>query len=143
MIESIIVSAVIFNTQNKVAIGKRSDNDNIFPGLWGIPGGKIEIEPETTNILEKNIIREVLEEMGINISIIGYVNSNFNLSGKKLYIVFFAKHKSGKLKAKDETVLVGWYSLEECRKLKMTPHTLENIIESYSLLDKLKRNDIL
>lgn len=34
------VSVVIFNN-NKILIQKRSSDEDVFPGLWGIPGGTL------------------------------------------------------------------------------------------------------
>ena len=56
--------AVIWNDQNEILIDRRPA-DGLLGGLWEFPGGKIEVE-ETP---EACILREIKEEIGIDISV--------------------------------------------------------------------------
>ncbi len=126
----VIVAAVIFNEDNEVLLAKRSMTEDVLPGYWGIPGGKVETRGNITDILEKEIKREVQEEVGIDITDIKYIESHMNESGK-LNICFVCKISSGKPVISDEVEKVGWYSLKEAEKMLLTPHTLDRLKLAY------------
>ena len=65
----IITSIVLINEEGEFLLGKRSMDEDVFPGLWSIPGGKVEIANMEIHILENNVKREVLEEFGIEVYI--------------------------------------------------------------------------
>lgn len=65
IIQKIILAGVVIN-DGKILIIQRSQNDDSYPGLWEIPGGKKEP-------LESSIIalkREVKEETGLDVQIL-------------------------------------------------------------------------
>lgn len=57
-------AVVIVNQENKVLLQKRSDN-----GLWGLPGGLLEIDEFIIN----GAIREVKEETNLDIEIVRFI----------------------------------------------------------------------
>lgn len=76
----------IVNNFNDVLILKRSKDSLSFPGVWALPGGKIE-EGETP---EEAAIREIMEETQINLN---PDNLNFlykELQGEKEFFFFSA-----------------------------------------------------
>lgn len=119
------VSAVI-QKDDKFLLIKRADDEDMFPGFWGIPGGTVE---PTDASLEGALRRECLEEIGINIVDIQPITNDIHDKGEKgaLYIVYTATYESGNLKPLDGTADVGWLSIEQIRELKLTPKTLEII----------------
>jgi len=57
------VAAFIFNKKNELLLVKKSKNEKVDPGLWVVPGGKIEPnEPIITGLK-----REIKEEVNIKI----------------------------------------------------------------------------
>lgn len=124
----IIVSCVIFNDKHQVLMGKRSLKEEVFPGLWGIPGGKVEYDANSTSVLEDNLVREASEEMGIVIQPGRYLCSNFNNEGTKLYIIFTAKHISGEPEALEDTEEVRWWNVSELDPSQLTPNTYDNFV---------------
>lgn len=126
---SVNVSTVIFNQRGQVLLGKRSDDEDVYPGLWCIPGGKIDIESCEDGMIEKNLKREVNEEVGIEIEPIFYLTSNCLLKGKeaKLYMIFVSEHVSGVPSALDKTVEIKWSNIEELSPKMLTPKTFDNI----------------
>ena len=62
--------AAIFNKKNKLLIIKRNASEIAFPNRWTIPGGKLQ-EGED---VEKGLIREVKEEVNLDIEILSPLN---------------------------------------------------------------------
>lgn len=60
----VVVKGVILHN-NRVLIIKRDDKDDIGPGTWECVGGKIEFGEE----LESALIREVKEEVGLDVAV--------------------------------------------------------------------------
>jgi len=124
------VSAVVF-CSNKILIQKRSSNEDVFPGLWGIPGGTVEI---TDINLEDALKREVLEEVDIEIKNIFLVKNNIKAKEAygMIYLMYIADYKSGEAKSKDgETEEVFWLDIKNIDLYEFTPFTKDLIIESY------------
>ena len=71
--------------ETKYLITKRSPTKRRFPGMWTVPGGKMETSdylklPKDTefywyNVLERTLWREIKEEVGIDIDNIEYMTS--------------------------------------------------------------------
>lgn len=62
-----VVAAIIINNENKILIAKRKVSLK-YGGLWEFPGGKVE----KGEAYEDTAIRELKEEMGIDIQILKY-----------------------------------------------------------------------
>ncbi|MCA9397291.1 NUDIX hydrolase [candidate division WWE3 bacterium] len=62
---SLYVTALIFNSHNKLLIVKRRYGTEVLPGKWGYPGGMVE-EGQT---IEDALYEEVFEETGVNVAI--------------------------------------------------------------------------
>lgn len=107
---------------------RRADDEEVFPGYWGIPGGTVE--PSDVN-LESALKREFMEEVGIDIENIQLVANDINDKGDKgaLYMVYTADFAGGELKPLDGTADAQWLDIENIRSLQLTPKTLD-IIES-------------
>jgi 8-oxo-dGTP pyrophosphatase MutT (NUDIX family) len=122
----VINAAIIFNSDKRFLLAKRSMKDDILPGYWGIPGGKVESKGNIPNILEHELKREIKEEVGVEIKNLKYIESHLNESGK-LNICFACEISKGEPKPLDETEEVGWFTLEQAEKMQLTPHTLERL----------------
>ncbi len=88
----VVGAAVVTNRKGEVLIAQRRDKD-MLGGLWEFPGGK----QETGETIQQCIVRELKEELGINIEI-----GDFLITVKHAYSHFtmemhtyFAKIKSG------------------------------------------------
>ncbi len=117
------IGVIIYNSKDEILIGKRKSNHG--KGLWGLPGGHLELG-ETP---EKCAIRETLEESSVTIStphIIASTNDIF--SDNKHYITLFieATLKSGTPKCIEKHSIECW----EWHKWKNLPTPLFLPIES-------------
>jgi len=119
------VSTIIRQADTFLLI-KRADDEDIFPGLWGIPGGTVE---PTDASLEDALQRECLEEVGISVDNIRPITNDIHDKGDKgaLYIVYEASYASGEVKPLDGTAEAKWLTIDQIRNLDLTPKTLEII----------------
>lgn len=118
------VSVVILNEDNQVLIMKRSQDEDVLPGLWGIPGGTLEA---TDKNLEECLAREVMEEVGVKIVDVELISNNTRSKDgeQKLYLVFIARYASGNPRPSEECEVVKWFSKKDLQDLAFTPFTLD------------------
>jgi 8-oxo-dGTP diphosphatase len=124
----VITSVVIFNKEGKFLLQRRSLDEDVLPGYWGVPGGKVELRGAMDDLLEIEAKREVKEEVGLEITNLKYFNSHMS-EDSKIIVFFTADYKEGEPKPLDGTDKVGWYTLEDIGEFKLTPN-LENLLRS-------------
>ena len=73
------VEAVIYQ-DDKYLIIKRSDQEEHAPGILSNAGGKVEINNPQKEVLEKTLIREIKEEVDIELK------KPFSLSGEQVFL---------------------------------------------------------
>ncbi|MDP2638814.1 MAG: NUDIX domain-containing protein [Candidatus Azambacteria bacterium] len=83
-LHEVAITAIVVK-DGKYLITRRSSSKKRFPGMWTVPGGKMETDdylklPKDTefywyNVLERTLRREIKEEVGIDIDNIEYVTS--------------------------------------------------------------------
>ena len=129
------VSTVIMK-DGKFLVIKRSDDEEVFPGMWGIPGGTVE---PTDSTLESALTRECEEEAGIVINNNVLIADDIHDKGDKgaIYLVYKSEYLSGEPKPLDGTAEVHWLDIETIRTLELTPTTLDMI----ELCQNTKQND--
>ena len=54
---------------------RRSDSEDHLPGVWSLPGGKVERGASCDDILERALAREIREEVGVSVTEITYLES--------------------------------------------------------------------
>lgn len=131
----IVLASVIFNQEGKILLGKRSEDEDVLPGYWGLPGGNIHTIGNIQNVLQEELKREILEEVGIRIDNLTFLENHSHESGK-INICFMSNHLSGKAKALDETEEVKWLDFSKIKEFKLTPHTFERIELAINLRSK-------
>ena len=78
-----VVAAVIKNEEGKILIAQRNLKKS-QGGLWEFPGGKIEVGESR----EAAIIREIKEELAIDIDVVGYIGEMaFNYPDKDVNLI--------------------------------------------------------
>jgi 8-oxo-dGTP diphosphatase len=131
-LHEVAITTIIVKDE-KYLITRRSQNKKRFPGMWTVPGGKLETDdyinlPKDTtnywyNVLEKVLRREVKEEVGLDITNIAYVTSLANVHGDgnpSLVISCLADYQLGEVTLKpDETDEFKWVTLEEAKNYNL------------------------
>lgn len=137
-----VVIVVIIVKNNEYLLIRRSLNKKRFPGMWTIPGGKLEINdyinlPKDTenywyNVLEKTLRREVKEEVGLDIDHIEYITSSATIhsdGSPSIVITCLADYVSGEVVLnKNESDEYAWVSLLKAKQYKLIDGIYEELI---------------
>jgi 8-oxo-dGTP diphosphatase len=123
----IAVGAVIWNDRKEVVLIRRGTPPR--KGQWSIPGGKLE----WGETLEQALLREVREETGLIVDIVGLIeivnsmtrNEAGAVTHHYVLIDFTARHVSGELRAGSDAEEARWIALQQ--------------IGQYGLWDETKR----
>ena len=122
------VVAAILEKEDKILIARKAPGKPLA-GYFEFPGGKIE-EGETP---EDSLIRELMEEMNINISVKEYVGESIYDYGSDKVISllgYTAEIIGGEIKLSDHD-RYEWVTLEEINNYKIAPADIP-------LIDKLR-----
>ncbi|MBX4216166.1 NUDIX domain-containing protein [Candidatus Parcubacteria bacterium] len=131
-LHEVAITAIIVK-DGRYLITRRSANKKRFPGLWTVPGGKLEssdyleLEKDTEhywyNVLERTLKREVKEEVGLDIKHIDYLTSLATVhadGAPSLVISCLAEYASGEvILQKEESDDFAWVTSEEAKKHKL------------------------
>ena len=145
-LHEVAITAIVIK-KNKYLIIRRSPRKKRFPGMWTVPGGKLETKdyigfPKDTqfywyNVLEKVLKREVKEEVGIDIKNIEYVTSLATVhtdGNPSLVISCLADYSSGKIKLKKEEVdEFVWVTLKEAKKYNLIDGIYDELLMAENL----------
>lgn len=150
LLHEVVITAIVVK-DGKYLITRRSSNKKRFPGMWTVPGGKLEIEdyinlPKETehywyNVLEKVLRREVKEEVEIEIDNIKYVTSLATVhqdGNPSLVISCMADYSSGEVKLQEgEADDFVWVSLKEAKKYKL----IDGIYDELVMAEKKRKGE--
>ncbi len=128
----IVSTGIIINEEGKYLIAKRSSTEKAFPNEWTVPGGKLTKEdymnrPKDTsahwyNVFEDVLIREVREEVNLEIKNIRYLTSLAFIRDDDIptiVISLYADYASGDIKLSSELTDFAWVTLDEARDFKI------------------------
>ena len=130
------VSVVIFNKQGEILLGHRGSDEDVFPNLWGIPGGKIDSDDKS---MEEGLKREVKEEVGIEIKGMKLISNNIRRKSDGqcvLFLVYKATIASGIPSPLEDTVEVRWFPFEGIAASDLTPFTYDIISKAVNYTRK-------
>ena len=144
LLHEIVITAIVVK-DGKYLITRRTLEKKRFPGMWTVPGGKLETSDYVNlprdsanawyNVLENVVRREVREEVGLEIKNIDYVISLATLdSGPPLLVIScMADWESGEVVLqKDETDRYAWISSDEAEDYKL----IDGIDEELRMVDQ-------
>lgn len=137
-----VVTTAIIVKDGKYLITRRSLSKKRFPGMWTVPGGKLETDdyinlPKDTkdywyNVLEQVVRREVREEVGLEIENIEYVTSLATVhadGAPSLVISTMADYVDGDVRLQeDETDKYEWVSLEEAKSFDLIDGIYDELV---------------
>jgi 8-oxo-dGTP diphosphatase len=140
-LHEVAITAIIIK-EGKYLITRRSPNKKRFPGMWTVPGGKMETSdylqlPKDTehywyNVLERTLKREVKEEVGIDINNIEYVTSLATVhadGSPSLVISCVADYVSGEIKLQpEESDQFAWVDLEEAKNYQLIDGIYDELV---------------
>ena len=140
-LHEVAITAIVVKDR-KYLITQRSKEKKRFPGMWVVPGGRLETSdyinlPKDTehywyNVLEKTLKREVKEEVGIDIENIEYVTSLARVhedGAPSLVISCIADFVSGDIVLQNgETENFAWVSLEEAKNYDLIEGIYDELV---------------
>ncbi|MBB6171739.1 8-oxo-dGTP pyrophosphatase MutT (NUDIX family) [Nocardiopsis mwathae] len=128
----IAASAAVFDGDGRLLMQRRTDN-----GLWALPGGAME----QTESLPAAAVREVKEETGIDVEIVGLVGTYTDPRHiiayddgevrRQFNICFRARPIGGTLRVSAESTEVHWISPDNMASLTM--HRTQRLRISHAL----------
>jgi len=134
------VNGFIVN-DGKFLLVKRADNDDFLPGVWEIPGGKLEIDESC----EEGTTREVLEETGLDVEIVSII-SNWEYNHDSGYtrfvqLDFLCEAKNHEVKLSEEHSDYAWITFDDLDNYKISQEVKEDLlkIRSHPLVQQLTK----
>ncbi|MEV7613273.1 NUDIX domain-containing protein [Streptomyces sp. NPDC089799] len=103
-LHSVSVAGIVVRDDGRVLVIRRADN-----GTWEPPGGVLELHERP----EDGVIREVLEETGINVSVERLTGVYKNMSRGVVALVFLCRPISGEERTSSESTAVEWVTPRE------------------------------
>jgi len=141
----IVVTVIPVNKEGKFLICKRAEWENAFPGMWTVPGGKMEVldyalrNKDTAhhwyNVFEEVAKREVEEEVGLKISEIGYVTSMVYVRSDRIpctIVSLYANVDNEDIRLNSALSEFAWVNLNEAKEYEL----IDGIYEELKVLDK-------
>ncbi|MDD5750371.1 MAG: NUDIX domain-containing protein [Candidatus Pacebacteria bacterium] len=129
----VVVTAIIVK-DGKFLIAQRSRDKKVFPGMWTVPGGGVELDdyvntPKTTGdcwyfAIEQTLKREVFEEVGLEIDRIKYLLDLAFVRPDGIPVItlsFWCYWRSGEVRLNEENIDYKWVSLEEAKGYELLP----------------------
>ncbi len=147
-LHEIAVTAIVIK-DGKFLVTRRALTKKRFPGMWVVPGGRLETsdyvnQPKDSsnywfNILEGVLRREIKEEVGLEIKNIDYVTSLATIHAEgtpSLVISCMADYASGEVSLQqEETDKYEWVSLEEAKNIQL----IDGIYDQLVMAENIKK----
>jgi 8-oxo-dGTP pyrophosphatase MutT (NUDIX family) len=150
-LHEVAITAIIIK-DGKYLVTRRSPNKKRFPGMWTVPGGRMEASDYTSmpkdteaywyNVLERALVREVKEEVGLDIKNVEYLTSLATVhadGSPSIVISCIADYAGGEVKLQpEETDDFKWVSTEESKAIPL----IDGIFEEFVQIDEWKKTGV-
>lgn len=149
-LHEVAITAMILDG-DKYLITRRSPNKKRFPGMWTVPGGRLESKdylalPKDTeaywyNVLERTLTREVKEEVGIKINNVQYLTSLARVhedGSPSIVVSCTADYVSGSVKLqKEESDQFKWVTIVEAKNYDL----IDGIFQEFVQVERRKQGE--
>ena len=139
----VVITGIIVK-DGKYLITKRASHEKVYPNMWTVPGGKLEVsdyskrKKDTSdhwyNVFENVLIREIKEETNLEINNIRYLTNLTFIRPDNIPVVvisLYADYKNGEIKLCKDMQDYAWVSLEEAKNYDL----IAGIYEELEMLD--------
>jgi 8-oxo-dGTP diphosphatase len=127
------VKVIIRDADGRCLLLKRSTSSKGNPGKWDLPGGKVDAGEN----LEQGLLREVVEETGLTISlqrVLGAAESE-SLTKRVAYLIFEGRIESGRVRLSNEHEDFTWVDRQSLAKVEIAEQ-FRPFLKAYSQMDK-------
>ncbi len=110
--------AVILN-EDKILLIKRSEDSHFFPGLWDLPGGKLNLNEEPMEA----VVRETKEESSLQVvpeKIVAEYDHTENNRSVHFWVISIQKYSGNVTLSKDHTKYK-WVPISRLSDYNLTP----------------------
>ena len=126
-----VVKIIVYNNDGAVLVLQRRTGSHIFPGMWDLPGGKIEFGEQFRDA----VMREVAEETGLHIETndvprYGWTGIVWDTGVQYLGYLFIAKYIDGNITLSPEHTDYKWITHADVEQLNM-PQDFKNILSQF------------
>ena len=127
------VKVIIINSNGRCLLLKRSLSSQNNPGKWDLPGGKIEQGEAFTQAL----LREVMEETGLDVQLIGLTGSilSESVSHNIVNVVMTGQVGNPSVLLSPEHEEFGWYLPSDILPLDIVPHFRKMLFLHFSIIE--------
>lgn len=150
-LHEVAITAIIIK-DGTYLVTRRSPNKKRFPGMWTVPGGRMEAKDYTAlpkdteaywyNVLERALVREVKEEVGLDITKVEYLTSLATVhqdGSPSIVISCIAQYAGGEVTLQpEECDEYRWVSTEEAKALPL----IDGIYEEFVQIDEWKKTGV-
>lgn len=124
-----IVNGGFIVHQGKFLIVKRADNDSFLPGIWEIPGGKLEPGEDPLD----GARREVKEEAGLDVELVSPISiwtyGDYSGGTQFIQIDYLCKIIGNpEVKLSEEHSDFAWITYDELDKYEISPEMRKEIL---------------
>lgn len=149
-LHEVVITAIIIDGE-RYLITRRPETKKRFPGMWTVPGGRLEpndylafakdTEAYWYNVLERVVVREVQEEVGLEINNVRYLTSLATVhddGNPSIVISCIADFVGGDVRLQaEEADRFLWVTTEESKQYPL----IDGIYEEFVMIDRIRKGE--